>query len=82
MMVTAAHSRGWRRGVLLVRAERHADRRVVPSLLTRSAFQTNPVAPITSGRRRFRFPCLEIPLWRSLPPLQFCFGVNPIQAAK
>jgi hypothetical protein len=55
---------------------------VVPSLSTRRAFQTNPVAPTTSRRRRFRLPYLEIPLWRSLPPLLFCLGVNPIQAAK
>src|SRR5437588_9584637 len=39
-------------------------------------------APTTSSCRRYRSPCLVMPLSFSLPPLEFCRGTRPIQAAR
>src|SRR6516165_10165206 len=39
-------------------------------------------APITNRLRRYRSPCLLILPSLSLPPLECCFGTNPIQAEK
>jgi hypothetical protein len=39
-------------------------------------------APSTRRRRRYRSPALEMPPCRGLPPVLFCRGTKPIQAAK
>jgi hypothetical protein len=39
-------------------------------------------APMTSNCRRYRFPALLMPPSFSLPPLEFFFGTNPIQALR
>ena len=46
------------------------------------AIRRTAVAPRTSRTRSSGLPILEIPPSRSLPPLEWGFGVNPTQAAK
>src|SRR5882724_11894416 len=48
----------------------------------RSAYRMTASAPTVSIERRYLLPCLVMPPSRSLPPLEFCLGTNPIQAAK
>jgi hypothetical protein len=46
------------------------------------AWRTTAVAPRTSRRRRYRSPCFDMPPSLSLPPVEFCRGTRPIQAAR
>ena len=39
------------------------------------------IAPATSSHLRYRSPCLDMRPMRSLPPVEFCPGTSPIQAA-
>jgi hypothetical protein len=48
---------------------------------SRRARRTTAVAPTTSNRLMVRSPCLLIRPSRSFPPLLFCRGVRPSQAA-
>jgi hypothetical protein len=43
---------------------------------------TTAVAPTTINWRKRSLPCREIPPRRCLPPVDFCFGLRPSQAAK
>jgi hypothetical protein len=42
--------------------------------------EITPIAPRQSSRRMYRLPIFEIAPDRSLPPLEFGFGVRPSQA--
>ena len=50
----------------------------VPRLL---ACRITVIAPATSSHRRYGSPCLEILPRRCFPPVEFCRGTSPIQAA-
>src|SRR5215475_15020927 len=39
------------------------------------------LAPLISSRRKYRLPRLEMPPRRTLPPVEFCRGTRPSQAA-
>jgi len=43
---------------------------------------SSEVAPKTSSFLMYRLPCLVMPPSVCLPPLEFCLGVRPSQAAK
>ena len=40
------------------------------------------IAPTTSSHRKYRLPCLVILPSLSLPPVVYCLGTSPIQAAR
>src|SRR5271154_2839887 len=46
------------------------------------AARRTEMAPNTRSRRIYRLPCLVIEPSFSLPPVEFCLGVTPSQAAK
>src|SRR5580700_11562729 len=46
------------------------------------AARKTEMAPNTRSRRIYRLPCLVIDPNFSLPPVEFCLGVAPSQAAK
>jgi hypothetical protein len=46
------------------------------------AARKTEMAPNTRSRRIYRLPCLVIDPNFSLPPVEFCLGVTPSQAAK
>jgi hypothetical protein len=63
---------------------RSARSRVTQGYLRGLSFARRRVetAPITSMRRRYRSPCLDIGPSFAFPPVDICRGTNPIQAAK
>src|SRR5271168_1886959 len=67
-----------RSGFLARNAAIHSARAPLRLPATRSA----DVQPTTSIFRMYRLPCLVMAPSFSLPPLEFCLGVNPSHAAK
>src|SRR5271170_17457 len=71
---TAASLRGLRSSNF----KSHGEADLLPGLANRMT----DIAPTTSNCRNRSLPALLMPPMRCLPPVDFSFGVNPIQAEK